>query len=242
MKIEKLVAHIPARAGSKRVRSKNLRLMDGKPMIAYAIECAKACPEIETVYVNTDSPELMELARELGVEIYERDPSLASDTASGDDFTQDIMTRLGLDTLLMISPVCPLVTPEDVSKAIAAYTVDADADTLITCTETSMQTAKEGKFVNIDPDSPLAPSQDNPKIQICNWAVTIWNANTFLENYARTRGGYCGSKRILFPIDPLHAVKVSYEEDFRMAEALLAHQAASVTGTSEPEYWQPKRS
>jgi CMP-N-acetylneuraminic acid synthetase len=237
MKIERLVAHIPARAGSKRVRSKNLRLMNGKPMIAYAIECAKACPEIETVYVNTDSPELMELARELGVEVYERDPSLASDTASGDDFTQDIMTKLNLDTLLMISPVCPLVTPEDVSKAIAAYTTNPEADTLITCTETSMQTAKEGSFVNIVPDGPLAPSQDNPKIQICNWAVTIWNANVFLQNYARTRGGYCGSNRILFPIDPLHAVKVSYEEDFRMAEALLAHRAASKVSLSEPKYW-----
>jgi CMP-N,N'-diacetyllegionaminic acid synthase len=239
MKIKKLVAHIPARAGSKRVRSKNLRLMDGKPMIAYAIECAKACPEIETVYVNTDSPELMQLAREYGVEVFERDPSLASDTASGDDFTQDIMTRLGLDTLLMISPVCPLVIPEDVRKAIAAFKTDAEADTLITCTETSMQTAKEGVFINIDPNGPLAPSQDNPKIQICNWAVTIWNAKVFLKNYAETRGGYCGSNRILFPIDPLHAVKVSYEEDFRMAEALLAHRTGSTSAISEPQYWEP---
>lgn len=237
MKINRLVAHIPARAGSKRVRSKNLRVMNGKPMIAYAIECAKACPEIETIYVNTDSPELMELARELGVEVYERDPALASDTASGDDFTQDIMRKLNLDTLLMISPVCPLVTPEDVSKAIAAYRADPEADTLITCTETSMQSAKEGCFVNIDPQGPLAPSQDNPKMQICNWAVTIWNANVFLANYEWTRGGYCGTNRILFPIDPLHAVKVSYEEDFRMAEALLAHRAASKVSLSEPQYW-----
>mgnify|MGYP000194531370 CR=1 FL=1 len=239
MKIDKLVAHIPARAGSKRVRSKNLRLMDGKPMIAYAIECAKACPEIETVYVNTDSPELMQLAAEYGVEVFERDPALASDTASGDDFTQDIMTRLGLDTLLMISPVCPLVTPEDVSRAVAAFKANEQADTLITCTETTMQTAKEGAFVNIDPDGPLAPSQDNPAIQVCNWAVTIWNAEVFLGNYARTRGGYCGTNRILFPIDPLHAVKVSYEEDFRMAEALIAHRKNAVE-TGEAEFWIPR--
>ena len=237
MKIDRLVAHIPARAGSKRVRSKNLRLMNGKPMIAYAIECARACPEIETVYVNTDSPELMDLARELGCEVYERDRSLASDTASGDDFTQDIMKRLELDTLMMISPVCPLVTPEDVSRAVEAYRSNPDADTLITCMETSMQTAKEGEFVNIDPEGPLAPSQDNPSMQICNWAVTIWNANVFLDNYRRTRGGYCGTNRILFPIDPLHAVKVSYEQDFQMAEALLAHRV-SLADHAAPKYWQ----
>ena len=49
MEIKKLIAHIPARAGSKRVKSKNLRMLCGKPMIAYAIECAKSCPEIEII-------------------------------------------------------------------------------------------------------------------------------------------------------------------------------------------------
>lgn len=190
-------------------------------MIAYAIECAKACEEIDEIYVNTDSPEIMSLAREYGVSVFERDPALASDTATGDDFTINIMERLKLDTLLMVSPVCPLVTKEDVSAAIDAYKASAEADTLITCSETSMQTAMEGEFVNIDPVGPLKPSQDNPKLQICNWAVTLWNAEVFRKNYQAFKGGYCGTKRILFPIDPLRAVKVSYEEDFRLVEALL---------------------
>lgn len=221
MEVKKLVAHIPARAGSKRVKSKNLRMLSGKPMIAYAIECAKACPEIDEIYVNTDCPNIAALAKEYGVKIFERDPKLASDTATGDDFTIDIMDRLNLDTLMMISPVCPLVTPEDVSAAIAAYKADERADTLISCEETSMQVALEGEFVNIDPIGPLKPSQDNPKIQVCNWAVTIWNVEAFRKNYTDFKGGYCGTNRILFPSDPLRSVKVSYEEDFKMVEALL---------------------
>jgi CMP-N,N'-diacetyllegionaminic acid synthase len=235
MKIKKLVAHIPARAGSKRVRSKNLRMLNGKPMIAYAIECAKACPEIEEVYVNTDCPKLAALAEEYGVNVFLRNSELASDTASGDDFTVDIIDRLKLDTLMMISPVCPLVSPEDVTNAIAAYCA-SDADALITCEETNMQTAMESQFVNIDPVGPLKPSQDNPKIQICNWAVTIWNAEAFRKNYADFKGGYCGTNRILFPIDPLRAVKVSYEEDFKLVETLLK---ARITGSvNEIEtYW-----
>jgi CMP-N,N'-diacetyllegionaminic acid synthase len=236
MKIKKLVAHIPARAGSKRVKSKNLRMLCGKPMIAYAIECAKACPEIEEVYVNTDCPKIMELAEKYGVRIFERDPALASDTATGDDFTVDIMDRLQLDTLMMISPVCPLVSPKDVSSAIAAYQEDDTADTLITCEETHMQVAMEDKFVNIDPVGSLKPSQENPKIQTCNWSVTIWNAEVFRKNYAAFKGGYCGTRRILHPIDPLRAVKVSYEQDFRLVEALLAARN-SETAALEPTYW-----
>jgi len=236
MEIKKLVAHIPARAGSKRVKSKNLRMLCGKPMIAYAIECAKACPEIDEVYVNTDCPKIAALAEEYGVKVFERDPELASDTASGDDFTIDIIDRLNLDTLMMVSPVCPLVTPADVSAAIAAYRANEDADALITCEETSMQVAMAGEFVNIDPVGPLKPSQHNPKIQTCNWAVTIWNGAAFRKNYAAFKGGYCGTNRILYPIDPLRSVKVSYEEDFKMVEALLTARAANAEA-AVVSYW-----
>ena len=70
MEIKKLIAHIPARAGSKRVKSKNLRMLCGKPMIAYAMECAKSCPEIDEIYVNTDCPIIGALAKEYGVKVF----------------------------------------------------------------------------------------------------------------------------------------------------------------------------
>jgi CMP-N,N'-diacetyllegionaminic acid synthase len=216
----RIVAHIPARAGSKRVPSKNLRPLAGSPMISYAIRAALDAPGLTEVYVNTDSPELMDLAREMGVGVYERDASLASDTASGDDFTMDIIEKLKPDTLVMISPVCPLVDAEDISKALQAFG-ESDADTLITCSNTQLQTFCEGNPVNVRLGEPLAPSQDNPVVSVCNWAVTIWDAKVFTENYRNYKGGYLGTKRLLFPIDPLHSVKVSYEEDFRLAEALI---------------------
>lgn len=216
----RIVAHIPARAGSKRVPFKNLRPLAGSPMISYAIRAALATPELEEVYVNTDSPELMTLARELGAGVYERDASLASDSASGDDFTIDIIKRLNPDTLVMVSPVCPLVEATDISHAIRAYK-ESSADTLITCTNTQLQTFCKSQPVNIRLGEPLAPSQDNEVVSICNWAVTIWDAEVFAENYREYGGGYLGTNRLLLPIDPLHAVKVSYEDDFRLAEALL---------------------
>ncbi len=216
----RIITHIPARAGSKRVPAKNLRLLAGNPMISYAIRAALNSPELSEIYVNTDSPELMELARKMGVGVYERAPELASDTASGDDFTMDIIERLKPDTLVMISPVCPLVDSDDISRAFQAYR-ESDADTLITCSKTQMQTFCEGVPVNIRLNEPLAPSQENPEVLVCNWAVTIWNAEVFTANYQKYKGGYLGTKRLLFPIDPLHAVKVSYEEDFRLAESLL---------------------
>jgi CMP-N,N'-diacetyllegionaminic acid synthase len=232
----KTIIHIPARAGSKRVPMKNLRMIRDKPMIGYGIDVAMHFSDQADIYVNTDSPEIMDYARSCGTEVYARDASLASDTASGDDFTIDIIERLKPDTLIMISPVCPLVTVEDVAEAINQYKQSDHADTLISVTETSMQTVFRNQFVNIEPIGPLAPSQDNEKVTICNWAITIWNAQEFRKNYRAYNGGYCGTRRILFPINPLHATKVSDEMDFQLAEQLIVSR--EIINSKDASYWK----
>ncbi|NCD34514.1 MAG: acylneuraminate cytidylyltransferase family protein [Spartobacteria bacterium] len=230
----KTLCMIPARAGSKRVPAKNLRYLCGKPMIAYAVECAKASQCFDGVYINTDSEVLMALAESYGVKSYRRDAWLASDEAKGDDFAADFMKKMQPDTLVMISPVCPLVMPEDVSLALKAY-VESDCDTLISCEQTQMQVFCQGKGVNIDETAALAPSQENPWVQTLNWAVTIWDTATFLANYKAARKGYLGTNRLLFPIDATHSVKVSHEADFLMAERMI--RSMQSTQKEAPRYW-----
>lgn len=220
MNLGKVVAHIPARGGSKRVPAKNLRYIAGKPLIAYAIAAARECKGLDEVYVNTDSEALGSLGRHLGCQVYARPAHLGADDATGDDFTIDFIDNIELDTLVMISPVCPLIEPADITAAIAAFAA-SDADTLISCTDSRLQAFCEGRPINIDPKGPLAPSQMNPVVSICNWAVTIWNAAKFRELYRQFKGGYCGENRILWPLDPLRSVKISDEKDFHLAEALL---------------------
>ena len=112
--------------------------------------------------------------------IYERDKELANDKASSEDFNYDIIKNLNADTLIMINPVCPLITAEDIINAFKAYK-NSDCDTLITSSSTQMQTFCNGEPINIRINEPLAPSQDNEKISILNWAITIWDARKFME-------------------------------------------------------------
>ncbi|WP_027388959.1 cytidylyltransferase domain-containing protein [Chrysiogenes arsenatis] len=236
----KIIAHIPARGGSKRVPAKNLRLLAGKPMIAYAIEAALKCSELHDVYVNTDSDDIEKLSHSLNCHVYRRPAELGSDTASGDDFTIDFINAKDPDTLVLINPVCPLITSEDISRAIQAYSHNATVDTLISGTETRMQTFCDGAAINIVPDGPLAPTQDNPPVFICNWAIAIWNARVFRELYQEFGGGYCGRNRLFWPMDPWRAVKVSIENDFIMAEKLLsATQCHTTENTESIRYWTP---
>lgn len=221
MSWEKVIAHIPARAGSQRVPRKNLKPIVGRPMIQYAIEVALRAEGIDEVYVNTDDDEMASVGSDLGAKVYMRDPVLASDSASSDDFNGDIISKLQPKTLLMISPTCPLLTDEDLVGALAAFN-SSSADTLITCSETQMQVFCEGNPVNIDTNAELAPSQENPRVQTLNWAVTIWDGEKFQARLNNQGHAVWGHNRILHPIPALNAVKVSTPQDFALASALMS--------------------
>jgi N-acylneuraminate cytidylyltransferase len=81
----KTLALIPARAGSKRVPGKNIRLLRGKPLIQYSIEHALATPGVDRVAVTTDDPKAAEIARGLGCDVINRPAHLASDKATTTD-------------------------------------------------------------------------------------------------------------------------------------------------------------
>jgi CMP-N-acetylneuraminic acid synthetase len=218
----KIVLHIPAREGSKRVPKKNIRLMNNKPMISYTIDTSIKADITKEMYVNTDDEKLINyvLKEYPDFKIYKRDKKLANDKASSEDFNYDFMKELDADTLIMINPVCPLITKEDIVNAFNYYK-NYDCDTLITSSSTQMQTFCNGNPVNINVNEQLAPSQDNKTIQILNWAITIWDAKKFMKRIETKGYASLGENRILFDIDPLHAIKVSEEKDFLLAEKLL---------------------
>ncbi|PLY06390.1 MAG: acylneuraminate cytidylyltransferase [Arcobacter sp.] len=218
----KIVLHIPAREGSKRVPRKNFRLMNNKPMISYTIDASIKANITKEMYVNTDDTEIIDyvIKTYTDFKIYKRDKKLAEDKATSEDFNYDIMKKLQADTLIMINPVCPLVTTEDIINTFETYK-NSTCDTLITSSSTQMQTFCDGKAINIKINEPLAPSQDNEKISILNWAITIWDAKKFMKRIENKGYGSLGENRILFDINPLHAIKVSEEKDFLLAEKLL---------------------
>lgn len=218
----KIVLHIPAREGSKRVPRKNMRDMNGKPMISYTVEASINSGIDADMYVNTDSQEIIEYIQKnyKKFNTYERAKNLADDKASSDQFNLDVIEKFNPDTLIMINPVCPLITEEDITNAVEAYK-NSDCDTLITSESTQMQTFCDGKPVNINVNEQLAASQENGRITILNWAITIWDAKAFKMRMAKQGFASLGDNRLFFDIEPIKATKVSEEKDFIFAEKVL---------------------
>ena len=121
----KNIAIIPARSGSKGLPDKNIRLVNGKPLIAYTIEAALQSGCFDTVHVSTDSEKYAEIAREYGAdEPFLRSPELASDMASSWDAVREVLAKysaLGktFDTMMLMQPTSPLRTAQDVKDAYA---------------------------------------------------------------------------------------------------------------------------
>ena len=121
----KNIAVIPARSGSKGLPDKNIRLVNGKPLLAYTIEAALESGCFDTIHVSTDSERYAEIARQYGADVpFLRSAALATDTASTWDAVREVLARydeLGkrFDTMMLMQPTTPLRTGGDVKEAYA---------------------------------------------------------------------------------------------------------------------------
>jgi CMP-N-acetylneuraminic acid synthetase len=216
----KIIAEIPARMGSKRVRNKNIRLLNGKPLIYYSIEACKNSSILKDIYVNSESDEIGKLALKYGVKFYKRNPELAKDKVVSDQFNYDFLINKDCDILVMVNPVSPLITGEDIDKVISFY-LNNDFDTVITVREERLQAFCDGKPINFNPNGLLPMTQKVSPIQLCCWSICIWRKEIFIKEFEENGHAVFSGKVGLYPLNPLRAIKISTEEDFQLAETIL---------------------
>ena len=216
----KYIAEIPARINSNRVKKKNIRLLNGKPMIQYAIEACKASNKINKVYVNTDSDSIGKIALDNDVGYYKRSDDLATDTCKQDEFNYDFLKNMDCEAVVMVNPVSPLVESSDIDSAIE-YFEQEKLDSLITTKKEQLHAFFKNIPLNFSTESLLPATQDIDPVYICTWNICIWRKTVFMKAYEEH--GYAAFSGVVgyWSIDPIKAVKISYEEDFRMAEEIL---------------------
>lgn len=119
----KNLAIIPARSGSRGLKDKNIKLLNGKPLIAYSIDAAKNSEIFDEIYVSTDSKVYAKIAMEYGASVpFLRSKINATDTANSWDvvrealFQYEEMGRL-FDTVTLLQPTTPLRTPDNIKEA-----------------------------------------------------------------------------------------------------------------------------
>ena len=127
----KILAVIPARAGSKGIPNKNIRIVCGHPLIYYSIKNALDSEYITDVIISTDSPEVRIIATQMGTKYKWRDKSLCGDAVTLDSVVYDAIPKEEQwDYIVTMQPTSPTLKVETLDAAIK-YSIDNNLDTCI---------------------------------------------------------------------------------------------------------------
>jgi CMP-N-acetylneuraminic acid synthetase len=225
------VAFIFARGGSKGVPRKNIRLLDGKPLIAHSIEVGLATPGVETVVVSTDDAEIAEVARAHGAEVpFLRPAELAQDNSPEWLAWRHAVTwfeqeRGPFDCFVSLPATSPFRAVEDVTACIDRIRQDPATDAVITVTEASRSPyfnmvrldGEQHAEIVLSSGAGISRRQDVPPVyDITTVAYAV--RPRFILTAERLFAGTVSA--VLVPVE--RAADIDTEFDFRLAEAIAA--------------------
>jgi pseudaminic acid cytidylyltransferase len=168
------VAVIPARGGSKRIPRKNVRLMSGRPLIAWTIDTALESGLFDQVVVSTDDEEIATVSRESGATVpFIRSPELADDQTGTAAVVIDAINQLAAtgstyDSVCCLYPASIFVTPVDIVETQRMLVEQDSADFLLTVArfdapiERALYLSNENRVAPVNPEFMGSRTQDLP--------------------------------------------------------------------------------
>ncbi|MXS72240.1 acylneuraminate cytidylyltransferase family protein [Flavobacteriaceae bacterium W22] len=220
-----MIAIIPARGGSKGLPGKNIKLLNGKPLIAYTIEAAKQSKSITRIIVSTDDQNIADAALEYGAEIpFLRPSHLATDDALAIDVLKYTIERLkeeqnSIEEFIVLQPTSPLRTPLNIDEAVNLFR-GKNADSVISyCKEHHpirwhKYITEEGKFENIFDDT-LQNRQMEKPTYFPNGAIYIYKTEII------NTGKYYTENSFAYIMERESSIDIDDIQDFEYAEFLL---------------------
>lgn len=221
---KKVLAIIPARAGSKRVKDKNIRELGGKPLITWTIEAAKASQYIDHTFVSTDSEIIQSIAKEYGVDAEPLRPAeLATDTASSVDVVLDVLNRKSdFDLIVLLQPTSPLRNHRHIDEAIELF-VNKNANSVTSVCEAEVHPswcAPVGEDLLIEQlvkNVQVKRSQDLETNYRLNGAIYIVDSETL----SKDNSFFAKENAYAYKMARIDSVDIDTEEDFKLAFCLF---------------------
>lgn len=242
------VAFVPARSQSKRAPHKNVRVLGGHPMLAYAIVAARASGVFRTVVVSTDDPLYADIARHYGAEV----PALRPVDISGDlspdiEWVVHMLDTLeasgrSFDCFSILRPTNPFRSADTIRRAWSEFHAEAGADSLRAVELCKQHPGKmwvvRGK--RMLPLLPLSPAeqpwhssqyQSLPKVYVQNASLEMaWT------RVVRGGGNIAGSSVVPFFTEGIEGVDVNSEADWEHALGLVAERPDLLPRITEPPF------
>lgn len=225
--LNKTLAIIPARSGSKGLKDKNIKKLNGKPLIGYSIEAALKSNIFEDIIVSTDSKRYAEIAEQYGAWVpFLRPDRLSNDTALTNDVVEDILIQLEkigkkYDFLMILQPTSPLRDEEDIKNALKFF-ISKKANAIISmceCEHSPLWTKVLGNDLCLDGflgNLNTKRRQELDTYYRVNGAIYLYKVEYFLKY----KNLYY-DKSYAFIMDKNKSIDIDDLYDFTIAEVLM---------------------
>lgn len=213
----KISALIPARGGSKGIINKNIRLLNGKPLVVYSIEQALKSEYIDDVYVSSDSEIILNISKDSGAKIILRPEDISGDTATTESVIDHFLTKVDTDIVVLIQCTSPFRTDNCFDEAILE--LKRGFDSIISVSPTHKFRWK------LDDTSikPLYDYKNRPRRQDIIDVDFVETGSFYIFKkrvYLKDKNRLCGE--IGYHIMPeQYSYEIDTENDFKVIESLM---------------------
>ena len=220
----KVLYLIPARGGSKGIPHKNIKLLNGKPLIQYSIEIARQLADDNDICLSTDDEEIKAVAEKLGLKVpFLRPEKLASDTAT----TSDVIVHAlefyenhdrHYDTVVILQPTSPLRTVQNVKDCLAMYSPEYDMVTTVkeSCVSAVLCCENTDGYLEKVIGKANIRRQDAENLYEYNGAVYVINAEAVNE---KGLGGFTKIKKCVMSEE--NSIDIDTMLDWKFVEVIM---------------------
>jgi CMP-N-acetylneuraminic acid synthetase len=225
----KILGVIPARGGSKGVKGKNYKLLNGIPLIVYTINTANKS-NLSTVIVSTDNDKIISICKDYKIETpFKRPSNLATDSSTSIEVAKHALISMEkinntkYDAVMLLQPTSPFRTVNNINDSIKLLSNDKNADSVISVVDVEGHHPARMKFIEngilIDPEFCEKHENQNrqelEKMYIRNGAIYLTKRSILLN------GSYKGKKSLALEMKSENSINIDTESDFKLAEWML---------------------
>jgi CMP-N-acetylneuraminic acid synthetase len=220
--VTRIVAVVPMRHSSERVKGKNYRPLAGRPLFHHIVATLLDVPAIDEVVIDTDSPTIMQDVPEAfpQVRVLVRPEHLRAGEIPMNDVLLNTAAQVEADVLLQTHSTNPFLSSATLASATERYLAhegDCDSAFGVTRIQARLWTA-DAQAINHDP-AVLLRTQDLPPVFLENSCFYL-----FTPEILRARGNRIGERPLLVEVPPMEAIDIDEESDWALAEAVAAMQ------------------
>ncbi len=214
----KVVAFLPAKGTSERIESKNIKVLNVKPLFLHTLEKLVACDFIDEVYLDSESDEILNYASYLNYIPLKRDPALANNKTDGHKMFYNEVSQVDADIYIQVLGTSPFISPETIKRGVDVLLNSPEYDSVILVKKEKEYLWKDNQPVY---DKYNIPNSNTlPDTIIESMGLYIVRKETALTKKMRF-----GDNVYMLTADAVETIDVNYPDEFQLAEYIMRGRA-----------------